>query len=238
MKLPDLDTRHLQPELMDAPDLAPARAAGALRALARVNRLSGVAGRVWDEARALNGDHGGRPIRVLDVACGGGDVVVSLARRASRSGLALEVHGCDVSPTAIAVARDNSKRAGVRARFFELDALRDEIPDDYDVVCCSLFLHHLEEHDAVALLVTMAEKARRTVLVQDLRRTAAGYALAFAVLRLISRSDVAHTDGSRSVEGAFSLREARDLARRAGLEGAVVEPCWPQRFRLTWRRHV
>jgi len=238
MKLPDLDTRHLQPELMDAPDLAPARAAGALRALARVNRLSGVAGRVWDEARALNSGHGGRPIRVLDVACGGGDVVVSLARRASRSGLAFEVHGCDVSPTAIAIARDNSKRAGVRARFFELDALRDEIPDDYDVVCCSLFLHHLEEHDAVALLVTMAEKARRTVLVQDLRRTAAGYALAFAVLRLISRSDVAHTDGPRSVEGAFSLREARDLARRAGLEGALVEPCWPQRFRLTWRRDV
>ncbi|MEE2898074.1 MAG: hypothetical protein VX815_06360 [Gemmatimonadota bacterium] len=91
-------------------------------------------------------------------------------------------------------------------------------------MCCSLFLHHLEEHDAVALLVTMAEKARRTVLVQDLRRTAAGYALAFAVLRLISRSDVAHTDGSRSMEGAFSLRESRGRGGLARLTRRDAHP--------------
>ena len=236
MILPDLDVRNRRPELMDAPSLARAQRAGALRTLARVNTLSGVAHRIWAEIHKLRGAGAPRTIRLLDIACGGGDVVVSLARRAARSGLDLEVHGCDVSPAALEVARENSKRVGVRAHFFELDALRGDIPDGYDVVCSSLFLHHLDEHEAVALLVTMAERTRRTLLVQDLRRTVAGYLLAFGVLRLISRSVVAHTDGPRSVEGAFSMEEARDLARSAGLDGTRVEACWPQRFQLTWRR--
>jgi hypothetical protein len=81
----------------------------------------------------------------------------------------------------------------------------------------------------------MAEKASRMVLVQDLRRTIVGYVLAYGTLRVISRSHVAHTDGPRSVEGAFSLEEAAELASRAGLQGARVEPCWPQRFQLIWR---
>ncbi len=236
MILPDLDARHRQAELMDAPSLAPAQRADALKALARVNRLSGVAQRIWTKILDLHNAEAPPTVRVLDVACGGGDVVVSLARRAARSGLDLEVHGCDVSPAALEVARNNAERAGIRAQFFELDALRDEIPQDYDIVCCSLFLHHLDEQDAVALLGAMAERARRIVLVQDLRRTVAGYLLALGVLRVISRSHVAHVDGPRSVEGAFSLEEARELARRAGLDGVRVETCWPQRFQLTWRR--
>ena len=236
MILPDLDERHRQPELMDAPSLAPAQRASALRALARVNALSGVAQRIWAEILELHNAGAPSTLRVLDIACGGGDVIVSLARRAARSGLDLEVHGCDVSPPALEVARKNAELAGIQAQFFELDALRAEIPHHFDIVCCSLFLHHLDEHDAVALLRAMAEAARSTVLVQDLRRTAAGYLLALGVLRMISRSRVAHVDGPRSVEGAFSLEEARELARRARLDGARVEAYWPQRFRLTWRR--
>ncbi len=236
MILPNLDVRNRQPELMDAPGLAPARRASALRALARVNALSGVAHRIWGEIHGLHTAGPLRTIRVLDIACGGGDVVVSLARRAARSGLDLEAHGCDVSAAALNVARRHSAHAGVRTHFFELDALRGEIPEGYDVLCSSLFLHHLDEPEAVALLVAMAERTRRVVLVQDLRRTVAGYLLAFGVLRVISRSHVAHTDGPRSVEGAFSMKEARELARRAGLDGARIESCWPQRFQLTWRR--
>ena len=236
MIVPDLDARHRQPELMDAPSLAPERRASALQALARVNALSGVAPRIWAEIRRLREAGHAGPIRVLDVACGGGDVAVSLARRAARSGVDIEVHGCDVSSTALDFARHRSDRVGVPARFFELDVLAGEMPDGYDLVCSSLFLHHLDDDGAVALLAAMADSASRTLLVQDLRRTVAGYLLASGVLRVISRSDVVHTDGPRSVEGAFSLGEASVLARRAGLEGARVEACWPQRFRLTWRR--
>jgi len=219
---------------MDDPGLEPERHARALRALEVVNVLSWTAGRVW-RAVARLGAPAGRPIRVLDVACGGGDVVVSLARRAQRAGLALEVHGCDRSPVALDHARRGAERAGVEARFLAHDALAGPLPGGYDLVTSSLFLHHLSEGDAVGFLRRAAEAAP-ALLAQDLLRTRRGWLLAAATLHTLACSDVARVDGVRSVAGAFTLEEARALARSAGLDGATVGACWPQRFALWWRR--
>ncbi len=219
---------------MDDPGLEPVRHIRALEALTTVNLLSGTAGRVWRELLRA-GLARGRPVRVLDLACGGGDVAVALARRAGRSGLPLEVHGCDRSPVALGHARRSAKRAGVEVRFFERDALASPLPEGYDLLCSSLFLHHLGEDQAVAFLSAMADSVD-ALLVQDLRRTRLGWALAGVTLHTLARSDVARVDGLRSVAGAFSLEEVEAMAVEAGLAGAVVTRCWPQRFALSWRR--
>jgi hypothetical protein len=141
-----------------------------------------------------------------------------------------------VSPRAIAFARHRAAQRGAKVAFFSLDALADSLPTDYDVLSCSLFLHHLEEAQAVDLLRRMAAAARRCVLIHDLRRGLAGFWLACVGTRLLSRCDVVHLDGPRSVRAAFTVAEAAALARQAGLEGAVVTPRWPCRFLLSWQR--
>ena len=219
---------------MDDPALDAGRHARALDALRTVNLVSGTAGRVWREIGRLGSD-GERPLRVLDVACGGGDVVVALARRAARAGVPLEVHGCDRSAAALAYARERAARQGVAATFFELDVLGDPVPGGYDLACTSLFLHHLTERQAIALLAGMA-RAADAIFVQDLRRTRLGWALALGALHALTRSDVARMDGPRSVAAAFTADEAKALAREAGLAGARVRRCWPQRWALSWRR--
>lgn len=219
---------------MDDPGLDRERHVRALRALERVNLLSGTALRAWREILAL-GLAPRRPLRVLDVACGGGDVAVSLACRAWKARLPLEMHGCDLSPVALDHARAAAERRGVEVRFFLHDALADPFPPGYDLIASSLFLHHLNDAKAVALLAAKA-RAAPAVFAQDLRRTRVGWALAVLTLNTVARSDVARVDGVRSVEGAFTLREAAALARAAGLEGAAVRRCWPQRFALSWRR--
>ncbi len=224
---------------MDAPGLDPSRHIHALRALARVNRISGVGGRVWREVLNLWRERAhprpGRPLRLLDVACGGGDVMVYVARRARSAGVPLEVHGCDRSPVALEHARCEFDRRGVPGEFFVRDVLAEGLPDGYDLVCSSLFHHHLSREDAVELLRDMAQ-AGRSVLVQDLLRGTLGYVLAWSGLRLLSGSDVARVDGPRSVRAAFTLSEARALAEDAQLSGAVVHRAWPERFILRWRR--
>ena len=223
---------------MDAPDLDPALHVQALRALARVNRISGVAGRVWQEvlhlSRAGRDRRTDQPLQLLDVACGGGDVMLDVARRAHEAGVRLEVHGCDSSPVALEHARHQAERSGVAANFFARDVLAEGLPRGYDLVCSSLFHHHLSRGEAVELLRGMAA-AGHGVLVQDLLRGTLGYLLAWWGLRLLSRSAVAHVDGPRSVRAAFSLPEVRDMAVEAGLAGAVVRRGWPQRFILRWR---
>ena len=86
---------------MDQPELDAAEHAHALTGLGRINRVSRSASMYWPELRRLAKSQHGRPVRVLDLACGGGDVPIALARRAVRSGLNIAIEGCDKSAAAV-----------------------------------------------------------------------------------------------------------------------------------------
>lgn len=231
--VPDLMERRLEAELMDSPTLDRERHLGALDALARVNAVSRTVGRVWAEVVRV-ARRGRTPVRVLDVACGGGDVLRGVALRASSEGVEVELHGCDRSPVALERARERAGALG--ARLVELDVLRDPLPSANDIVCSSLFLHHLAEAEAAAVLASMAAATDQVLLVQDLLRTRLGYLLAWAGLGLLTSSDVARHDGLVSVASAWTVDEVASLCRVAGLRGAEIRRTWPQRFALRWTR--
>lgn len=226
--------RVLRPERMDQPDLPVNEHRSALRSLARINW--------WSRSAAIVGSpifhaarESSRPLRVLDIASGGGDVLIRLARESERRRLAIEWTGCDISPTAVEFARQNAAAFGLPIHFVCGDALREEIAGDYDVVMCSLFLHHLTEEQAVTLLSRMRALGNR-VLVNDLLRSRLGFWLAQIGCRVLSRSAVVHYDGPVSVQGAFTIAEVREFAARAGIPNAVFRRCWPERFLMDWSR--
>jgi SAM-dependent methyltransferase len=228
---------------MDRPDLDPAAHEAALAGLARLNRWArsaGILARPLAESMARAGaDSAGRaaarcPLTLLDVACGAGDVPLALAALAQRRGWPLAVRGCDRSGVAVAHALRRAQAAGIAADFVVADALSGPPLPQADLVTCSLFVHHLDEPGAVALLARLAAATRRELLVADLRRTTAGLALAFCAARLLTRSPIVHADGPASVRAAFTPEEALGLARRAGLHGARVERVAPQRWLLRW----
>ncbi|HEV3021965.1 MAG TPA: methyltransferase domain-containing protein [Pirellulales bacterium] len=231
-----LAQRHLQPEQIDQPGVGPERLTGALTALERFNFASGSARIVWQPIAQMARETGLRKLSVLDVACGAGDVALRVWRRARRAGFDVAVEGCDLNPISVAHARRRASQVRADVRFFEADALGAPLPGCYDVVACSLFLHHLDEPRAIELLRRMAATARRLVLVNDLERSPRGWLLALAASRILTRSSMVHHDALRSVEGAFSAAEALVLAEQAGWSGARVDRRWPCRFLLCWQK--
>jgi 2-polyprenyl-3-methyl-5-hydroxy-6-metoxy-1,4-benzoquinol methylase len=231
MLLARLRTRDRVPELMDDPALDPGEHRRALAGLVRLNSFSNSLGVLWPEIAKLANELK-RPVRVLDVATGSGDLPRKLLVRARKANIPLEISACDVSETAIAeAAREPS---GVR--FFVHNALHTPLPTGFDAVTCSLFLHHLGEDEAVAILANMENAARHLLLVNDLSRSRFNYCAVWLACRVLSRSRVVRFDGPASVRSAFSPKEALSLAHRAGLEGATVRSRFPCRFLLAWRR--
>ncbi len=231
-----LTTRHRAPELMDDPGLAPTLHHQALVGLRRVHNISGTVSTLWNQIRRVAEQTPNKTLRILDVACGGGDLAISLARRAASSGLSIEVSGCDISQTAFDFASSNAASHKVQVNFFLADVIAAPLPGDYDIICCSLFLHHLEEAQVVNFLRSMKASARHMVLINDMVRSRWGYVLCWLGLSLLTRSPICHVDGLLSVRAAFTPAEMRNLAAQAGLDDATLTCHWPERFLLTWRR--
>lgn len=230
-----MSRRCCRPELIDQPDLDAAGHLHALRGLERINSWSGSARILWPALRRCAQDTRATTLRVLDMATGAGDVPIRLWFKARRADLNLEMEGCDISPRAVSYARSRAEKAGARVKFFVADALTGDLPRGYDAVCCSLFLHHLSDGQAVQLLRRMADIGRM-VLVNDLARGPFGFLLAWVGTRVLTRSRVVHVDGPISVTAAFRPDEALQLARQAGLGGATVARRWPCRYLLSWRK--
>ncbi len=89
-----LRQRNLQPEIMDNPGLDASAHHQALNSLARINWISSSSRIFWGPIRNLcrerqkAGD--ARPVRVLDVATGGGDVAVGIWQRGQRASFRLK----------------------------------------------------------------------------------------------------------------------------------------------------
>lgn len=234
--LSGLARRERISELMDDPGLDSLEHRRALAGLARLNRFSGSIGVLWKPLAAFARSRPGQPVRVLDVATGSGDVPIGLWRRAKAAGVPLVVEGCDISPTAVNSAERNAAEAGAAARFFVHDAIRDPLPSGFDIVTCSLFLHHLSDDNALSLLRRMGDAAGSRVLVNDLARSRFNYLAVWFACHALSDSRVVRYDGPVSVRSAYSPREALALARKAGLSGTRVRPRFPCRFLLEWQK--
>ena len=104
------------------------------------------------------------------------------------------------------------------------------------MIVSSLFLHHLDEEQAVKFLRNASSATNGLLLIHDLVRSQAGYLLASLGIRALLCNDVCRADGPSSVESAFTLHEARELAAKAGLEGATVEPRFPFRLLMHWEK--
>ena len=137
---------------MDDPTLDPAEHRQALEGLARINRWSRSDAVLWPVVKEVARRYPDRAIKILDIATGAGDVPIAFWRRAKRKGINVELSACDVSPTAMEHAARNATLCDASIRFFQHNVVCDPLPGHYDLVVCSLFLHHLSETEATTML--------------------------------------------------------------------------------------
>lgn len=221
--------RDRQPEVMDDPTLDADQHRHALAGLARINRWTRSGHVFWPRLKQL-AQQSKKPLRVLDLATGSGDIPLSLTRLARKHSVELVVEGCDISDIALSVARQQAPDC----RFFQRDLLAEAIPTGYDVVLSSLFLHHLETPDVVRLLANVKAAEPRMILMSDLVRGRLNYGLVWLASRIFSRSSVVHIDGPLSIRAAFTRGELLQLTQEAGLEGVTIRSTPPCRMLLEW----
>jgi len=157
----------------------------------------------------------GRTYRLLDLATGSGDIPRMIVNWARRHGVNIRIDAVDLQPSTLEIARRAS--AGYpEIEFIRADARNYCEAMTYDIVCCSLALHHFSEMDAMKVLRRACELSHDKVLVADLERTWLTWACVETVTTFAIHDAMTRHDARLSVRRAFSFNELGDLAQEAG----------------------
>jgi len=201
------------PELMDVEQPVTPALERDLANLVTLNRRFGSHALVLDHLRARL--HPGRAWRILDLATASGDIPRAIADRAARDNIEVRIDAVDQQSSTLEIARRLST-THPNIAYHKGDIRNFGIGETWDVVLCSLAIHHFSDADAVAVLRHCAALASRHVLVADLRRCAAGTLGVDLLTATWMREPMTVADARTSVRRAFSFEEFAALARDAG----------------------
>ncbi len=215
-------------ELLDSDSGTPYEVAGSILDLQSFNLHLGGVTTTRELIRSVAQKFGKSRLSVLEVASGSGFVPARAARQLEPSGIAIDITLLDRAATHLPGNGASRKIVG--------DALSLPFPDAaFDVVSCSLFLHHLSPEGVVRFTRESLRVSRLAVLVNDLVRHPLHLALAYLGVPFY-RSRLTRNDAPASVKQAYTIAEMQELLRKGGASAVETQTHYLYRMGMVaWR---
>jgi len=222
-----LAARSTEDEWMDDAAAGEAEFALALEQLGRINRLTFAFHPVLSWLDRLVAETGAHALSILDVGCGGGQMLTAIDAWARQRGVTVTLVGLDHSPWAARYAAAQ----GVPARFITADLFDLDPAERFDVVLCNLFTHHLRDPDLVRFLQWCEARATRGWLISDLHRHWLPWSVVWLGFRLMRFSAMIIHDATVSIARSFVRADWQRLLAAAGVT-AELRWVFPFRWNL------
>ena len=227
----DLSRRSGETELMDAQDVDYETFRDCLSDLARVNTLSLGYRPTLAFLDALRRDGrlgSGRPVEIVDIGSGYGDLLRVIEAWAARHGIAVRLTGVDLNPWSAQTAREATEGTAIR---WETGDVFDH-EGSADVIVSSLFAHHLDDALVVRFLAWMEERAVIGWFVNDLHRHPLPHTAFGSLAKAMRFHAFVRHDGPVSFARAFVPDDWHRLLRAAGVpeDAAEVHRWFPYRL--------
>lgn len=172
------------------------------------------------------------PLVIVDMGCGGGDMLKLVARWARKNGLKVDLIGVDANPHIIRYAEKNTDEFH-EIRFLTLDIFSAEFEAfKYDILLATLFTHHFEDDQLAQLLGRLHRQARLGIVINDLHRHWFAFYSIKLLTTLFSKSAMVRHDASVSVLRAFLKKELVRLMRESGIKHYRIRWMWAFRWQI------
>jgi 2-polyprenyl-3-methyl-5-hydroxy-6-metoxy-1,4-benzoquinol methylase len=173
-----------------------------------------------------------REFTIVDVGCGNGDMLRALADYATTKGLTFNLIGIDANNFTITHARDLSKNyANISYRCEDIfDKEFENLK--YDIVLCTLTLHHFKDDQIEKLLRVFYNNATLGVVINDLHRSKIAYRSFQALCKVFRLNDMSREDGLVSILRGFKKVDLIQFSKKLGFRKYDVK--WKWAFRYQW----
>lgn len=225
--------RTHQPEIMDDFDMKGEVLRDALDKIAKINQLlGGNTLTLHGVKEILKQNPPQEKITIVDVGCGNGDMLRKLADYGKENNISLELIGIDANQFTVTYAETlsvNHKNISYRCD----DIFNKSFESvQYDIVLCTLTLHHFKDEEIIKLLKIFAANARMGMVINDLQRSSISYRLFQGLCFVFRLNAMSREDGLVSILRGFKKPELEHFSKKLNFKSYSIE--WKWAFRYQW----
>lgn len=171
-------------------------------------------------------------ISILDVGCGNGDMLRVLADYADSHQLKFKLKGIDAN--AFTIQHASQLSAAYENISYECIDIFDKsaLNVPYDIILCTLTLHHFKDPELLHLLSIFKENAGLGIVINDLQRSAIPYYLFIALCFVFRLNTMSKEDGLISILRGFKRKDLEQYANQLKLVNTSIR--WKWAFRYQW----
>ena len=229
--LVDTSHRSSEEEIMDDFSLEGSLFRDTLDKLDIINRfLGGNSVTIQGLEKLLKHQPKKKKITIIDLGCGNGEILRDVAKFGRKNNFSFKLIGVDANLEAINYAKELSKEYS-ELSFKMLNVLsKDFEKQSYDIVLCTLFLHHFKNKELISFLKKITQKATIGVVVNDLHRHKLAYYL-FKFIGLFIKNKMVRQDGLTSILRSFKRKDLEIISKEIKVHFSIH---WKWAFRFLW----
>ena len=205
----------------------------ALDKIAKINQLLGGNKLTLQGVKnLLSKETSNKEVIIVDIGCGNGDMLRKLADYGSDTNRNLKLIGIDANQFTIHHAK------GLSTLYPNISYQCEDIFDGkfktlkYDIVLCTLTLHHFKEDEIIQLIDILYKNANIGIVINDLERSAVAYRLFQGLCFLFGLNEMSRKDGLVSILRGFKKEELLAFSKKLDLKKYTID--WKWAFRYQW----
>jgi 2-polyprenyl-3-methyl-5-hydroxy-6-metoxy-1,4-benzoquinol methylase len=171
-------------------------------------------------------------ITIVDVGCGNGDMLRFLADFGIKNDLKFKLIGIDANAFTIDYAVKLSKEYPNISYKCEDIFSEAFIQLEYDIVLCTLTLHHFKNDKIDYLIQLFHKQAKVGIVINDLHRNIIAYKAFQVICFVFGLNRMSREDGLISILRGFKKQELINFSKRNKLKNYTIH--WKWAFRYQW----
>jgi len=171
-------------------------------------------------------------ITIVDAGCGNGDMLRNLADYGIKNNFNFRLIGIDANNFTINHAQNLSKKYSNIS--YRCEDIFNEVFAElkYDIVLCTLTLHHFKEDEILQLMTVFNDNSRIGIVINDLQRSTLAYRLFQALCFVFRLNAMSREDGLVSILRGFKKKELVNFSKKLKFNNYKIQ--WKWAFRYQW----